>query len=94
MIIKMAVNGREIRDTARVPGISKDTVMSVLKKLKNIVVAYVLGSRKREMLEKLNDTLNSLNLNIPQFIQTTILLIMSNITHKNPYSQNEIKEIK
>ena len=46
------------------------------------VVAYVLGSRKREMLEKLNDTLNSLNLNIPQFIQTTILLIMSNITHK------------
>ena len=77
MIIKMAVNGREIRDTARVPGISKDTVMSVLKKLKNIVVAYVLGSRKREMLEKLNDTLNSLNLNIPQFIQTTILLIMT-----------------
>ena len=77
MIIKIAVNGRGIRDTARVPGISKDTVMSVLKKLKNIVVAYVLGSRKREMLEKLNDTLNSLNLNIPQFIQTTILLIMT-----------------
>ena len=43
MIIKMAVNSRKIRDTARVPGISKDTVMSVLKKLKNIVVAYVLG---------------------------------------------------
>ena len=28
------------------------------------VIAYVLGSRKREMLEKLNDMLNSLNLNI------------------------------
>jgi transposase-like protein len=36
MIIKMAVNGSGIRDTARVLGISKDTVMSVLKKLKNL----------------------------------------------------------
>ena len=35
MIIKMSVNGSGIRDTARVLGISKDTVMSVLKKLKN-----------------------------------------------------------
>ena len=29
MIIKMAVNGSGIRDTERVLGISKDTVMSV-----------------------------------------------------------------
>ena len=36
MIIKMAVNGNGIRDTARVLGISKDTVISVLKKLKNL----------------------------------------------------------
>ena len=35
MIVKMSINGSGIRDTARVLGISKDTVMSVLKKLKN-----------------------------------------------------------
>ena len=35
MIVKMSVNGSGIRDTARVLAISKDTVMSVLKKLKN-----------------------------------------------------------
>ena len=35
MIIKMAVNGRESRDTASVLGISKDTVMKHLKKQKN-----------------------------------------------------------
>ena len=35
MIIKMAVNGSGVRDTARVLGISKDTVSKVLKKRKN-----------------------------------------------------------
>ena len=35
MIIKMAVNGSGVRDTARVLGISKDTVTKVLKKRKN-----------------------------------------------------------
>ena len=34
MIIKMSVNGSGIRDISRVLGISKDTVISVLKKLK------------------------------------------------------------
>ena len=44
MIIKMAVNGSGIRDTARVLGISKDTVMSVLKKLKNISQTLILST--------------------------------------------------
>ena len=35
MIIEMAVNGSGVRDTARVLGISKDTVAKVLKKRKN-----------------------------------------------------------
>ena len=34
MIIKMALNGSGIRDTARVLGISPNTVLDVLKKLK------------------------------------------------------------
>ena len=44
MIIKMAVNGSGIRDTARVLEISKDTVMSVLKKLKNILQTLTLST--------------------------------------------------
>jgi transposase-like protein len=36
----MAVNGSGIRDTARVLGISKDTVMSVLKKLNNLLDSF------------------------------------------------------
>ena len=44
MIIKMAVNGSGIRDTARVLGISKDTVMSVLKKLKNLSKTLTLNT--------------------------------------------------
>ena len=44
MIIKMAVNGSGIRDTARVLGISKDTVMSVLKKLKNVSQTLTLST--------------------------------------------------
>ena len=35
MIIKMALNGNGIRDTARVLHISQNTVISVLKKQKN-----------------------------------------------------------
>ncbi|BED92711.1 MAG: IS1 family transposase [Candidatus Paraimprobicoccus trichonymphae] len=34
LIIKMSLNGRGIRDISRVLGVSKDTVLSVLKKLK------------------------------------------------------------
>ena len=41
MIIKMAVNGSGIRDTARVLGISKDTVMKHLKKRKNRLQALI-----------------------------------------------------
>ncbi|MCL2642620.1 MAG: IS1-like element transposase [Candidatus Bathyarchaeota archaeon] len=35
MIIKMSLNGNSIRDISRVPCISQNTVMSVLKKQKN-----------------------------------------------------------
>ena len=41
MIIKMSVNGSGIRDTARVLGISKDTVMKHLKKRKNRLQALI-----------------------------------------------------
>lgn len=35
LIVKMSLNGSGIRDIARVLGISQNTVISVLKKLKN-----------------------------------------------------------
>ncbi len=41
MIIKMAVNGSGIRDTARVLWISKDTVMKHSKKRKNRLQALI-----------------------------------------------------
>ena len=41
MKIKMAVNGSGIRGTARVLGISKDTVMKHLKKRKNRLQALI-----------------------------------------------------
>ena len=40
----MAVNGSGIRDTERVLGISKDAVISVLKKLKNISQTLTLST--------------------------------------------------
>ena len=40
----MAVNGSGIRDTARVLGISKDAVMSVLKKLNNLSKMLTLNT--------------------------------------------------
>ena len=46
------------------------------------VIAYVLGSRKREMLEKLNDMLNSLNLNVTHVYSDNIFAYHSVITHK------------
>ena len=46
------------------------------------VVAYVLGSRKREMLEKLNDTLNSLNLNITHVYSDNNFAYHDIISHK------------
>ena len=46
------------------------------------VVAYVLGSRKREMLEKLNDTLNSLNLNITHVYSDNNFAYHDVISHK------------
>ena len=35
LVVKMALNGSGIRDTARVLGVSQNTVMDVLKKRKN-----------------------------------------------------------
>ncbi len=37
MIIKMSLNGSGVRDIARVLGVNKNTVVDVLKKLKNFL---------------------------------------------------------
>ena len=50
MIIKLAVNGSGVRDTARVLGISKDTVAKVLKKRKNHLQVLTLNCEFRRAI--------------------------------------------
>ena len=55
-IIDMAMNGAGTRDTARTLGVSKDTVTSVLRKLKNTVKPVNEEYIKKKIL-KLNQLL-------------------------------------